>query len=92
MKKLEKLIILHAPNVADASDLRGGNMDAEMFRELQRDLGLDAADLADELGVSIRTIERYRSGKHNIPERVSSRLAQIHAYYFGRPDHDSEDV
>jgi len=67
-------------------------MDSEMFRELQRDLGLDAADLADELGVSIRTVERYRSGKHAIPEKISARLAQMHMYYFGRPDNDAKDV
>lgn len=67
-------------------------MDAEMFKELQRDLGLDAADLADEFGVSVRTIERYRSGKHPIPAKVSNQLAQMHMYYFGRPDDDTEDV
>jgi len=48
-------------------------MDSESFRELQRDLGLDASDLADELGISIRTIERYRSGRHKIPSRVKNK-------------------
>ena len=67
-------------------------MDSEMFKELQRDLGLDAADLADELGVSIRTVERYRSGKHTIPDKVSNKLAQMHMYYFGEPTYDTENI
>lgn len=67
-------------------------MDSDLFRELQRDLGLDAADLADELDVSIRTIERYRSGRHPIPDEVAQKLLLMHQYYFGRPGDGTEDV
>jgi predicted transcriptional regulator len=70
----------------------GGKMNSEAFRELQKDLGLDAADMAEELGVSVRTVERYRSGKHKIPKKVAHKLLEMHGYYFGRQGDGTEEI
>lgn len=67
-------------------------MNSESFRELQKDLGLDAADMAEELGVSIRSVERYRSGKVKIPKKIAHKMLELHGYYFGRPDDGTEDI
>jgi transcriptional regulator with XRE-family HTH domain len=66
---------------------------AEMVEQLSRDLGLSAPELASALGISPRTLDRWRNGEVMPQREARQRLANLTA--LDRRLHDTfvdEDV